>query len=625
MSALALRLNLKASGYAPLPIDGKRPPMKDWSNLDASEADIKAWEKAFPYAASTGILTRFVPTLDIDITSEPAAEAVEALVRERFEEHGYFLVRVGRAPKRAVLFRTDTPFKKITAELISPTGGSGQKLEFLGDGQQVVCYGLHKETKRPYLWHGGEPGKIKREDLPYIREEQARQLVNDAVELLCKDFGYERARARPRKKGNGADEGSADWGHLAEAIRKGQSLHDNLRDLAAKLVVSGMDTGAAINFLRGLMDQVEGEHDARWKARRDDIPRLVESAAEKPKEETPPVELKRLAEVHEVFQRWLGKDYDLDTLDAMLAVCASEKLPGDPAWLMIVSGPGNAKTETAQATSGIGAQVVSTITSDAALLSASPRKQRAKDATGGLLRKIGDRGCLTIKDFTSILSTHREARTTILAALREIHDGHWVRNVGSDGGQTLSWKGRVVVIAACTTAIDQAHSVIATMGDRFVLIRSNSRTGRITGGKRAMRNTGAETQMRKEMADAVAGVIAAADTATPYTISDEDEDTIVQAADLVTLARTGVELDYRGDVIDAHDPEMPTRFAKQLTQIMRGDCSWHGPAASPAPGDPLRPRQHAPATAGRAARRGRQPRGAGTGNQTAAAEAPRHR
>jgi hypothetical protein len=45
---------------------------------------------------------------------------------------------------------------------------------------------------------------------------------------------------------------------------------------------------------------------------------------------------------------------------------------------------------------------------------------------------------------------------------------------------------------------------------------------------------------------------------------------IVRAADIVTLARTGVEIDYRGDIIDAHAPEMPTRFAKQLTQIMRG-------------------------------------------------------
>ena len=45
---------------------------------------------------------------------------------------------------------------------------------------------------------------------------------------------------------------------------------------------------------------------------------------------------------------------------------------------------------------------------------------------------------------------------------------------------------------------------------------------------------------------------------------------ILQAANIVTLARTGVEIDYRGDIIDAHMPEMPTRFAKQLTQIMRG-------------------------------------------------------
>lgn len=42
------------------------------------------------------------------------------------------------------------------------------------------------------------------------------------------------------------------------------------------------------------------------------------------------------------------------------------------------------------------------------------------------------------------------------------------------------------------------------------------------------------------------------------------------SADVVTLARTGVDFDYRGDVIDAHAPEMPTRFVKQLYQLIRG-------------------------------------------------------
>lgn len=151
-----------------------------------------------------------------------------------------------------------------------------------------------------------------------------------------------------------------------------------------------------------------------------------------------------------------------------------------------------------------------------------------------------------------------------------MHDGHWVRNVGVDGGQAISWTGRIVVIGACTTAWDQAHAVIATMGDRFVLIRSDSHAGRVSGGRRAMANTGKETQMREEMAEAVAGLLQHIDASAPYQLTNKEQAAILNAANLVTLARTGVEMDYRGDVIDAHAPEMPTRFAKQLVQIMRG-------------------------------------------------------
>jgi hypothetical protein len=276
-----------------------------------------------------------------------------------------------------------------------------------------------------------------------------------------------------------------------------------------------------------------------------------------------------LAEAHAVFKGWLGDDYDLDALDAMLAAAAVERLDGDPVWLLIISGSGNAKTETVQALSGIGATVVSTITSEGALLSATSKRERAKDATGGLLQEIGDRGVLVVKDVTSILSMNRDLRAQVLGAFREIHDGSWVRKVGTDGGRSLPWSGRIAVIGAVTTAWDQAHAVIASMGDRFVLVRVDSTTGRQAAGRKAIGNTGVEERMRAELAAAVAGVLAGMET-TGITLTEEETDLVLAAADLVTLARTGVEYDYKGDVVDAHAPEMPTRFAKELTQIIRG-------------------------------------------------------
>jgi DNA-binding MarR family transcriptional regulator len=56
----------------------------------------------------------------------------------------------------------------------------------------------------------------------------------------------------------------------------------------------------------------------------------------------------------------------------------------------------------------------------------------------------------------------------------------------------------------------------------------------------------------------------------PYELSDSEQKAILDAANIITMARTAVEHDCRGDVIDAHAPEMPTRLAKQLAQIMRG-------------------------------------------------------
>jgi len=273
-----------------------------------------------------------------------------------------------------------------------------------------------------------------------------------------------------------------------------------------------------------------------------------------------------LEAAHATFKKWLGEDYDTDVLDAVLAAGAAERLTGDPLWLLVISGPGNAKTETVQALGGAGAHVTSTITSEGALLSASPR---GGQATGGLLRKLGNRGLLVIKDVTSLLSMDMRSRGLVLAALREVYDGKWERNVGVHGGRTLTWTGRVGVVGACTTAWDTAHGVIAVMGDRFVIVRADSNVGRTGAARMAIGNTGQEVAMRTELAMAVGGLVTGAGT-DEYQLALAETDRLIKLANIVTWTRTGVERNYKGQVVDSHAAEMPTRFAKQLTMLVRG-------------------------------------------------------
>lgn len=278
-----------------------------------------------------------------------------------------------------------------------------------------------------------------------------------------------------------------------------------------------------------------------------------------------------LDKAHDTFLKWFGASFDLDILDAVLAVAAVNELHGDSPWLLVVGGPGAAKTETVSTLETVGAILRSSISSEGALLSATSMKEVSTEATGGLLREIGDKGLLVLKDVTTILSMNRESRASVLAALREIYDGQWTRNVGTDGGRTLEWSGRIVLVGAVTTAWDAAHSVISEMGDRFLLVRMDSTKGRLEASRQAIANTGDEKQMRAELRAAVKGVFAWLNP--EFMRLTNLEEILVPLADLVTQARTAVMRDQMGNVIDAHAPEMPTRFAKQLTQVVNGSLA----------------------------------------------------
>lgn len=184
----------------------------------------------------------------------------------------------------------------------------------------------------------------------------------------------------------------------------------------------------------------------------------------------------RLEAVVGAYEEWMHVE-DTEPLYATLGGAAARNLPGDPIWLILIGAPSSGKTETVLAlTSVSGVKLVSTVT-EGGLLSGTARRDKAKDATGGLLEGL-DSGLLLLKDFTSVLSLNNDTRLSLLAALREIYDGKWVRHVGVDGGRELAWEGKLGVVAASTGIIDRHHAVTSQMGERFLFCRLQAATRR---------------------------------------------------------------------------------------------------------------------------------------------------
>src|SRR5262245_24478881 len=109
--AVAVRKRLLRAGFFPIPCIGKTIKIENWPNIIASETDIDGWFSRYPDALNTGLLTRTTPAVDLDVYDSEVAEELEATLFDMIGE-GRTLVRFGQSPKRAILFRTDTPFAK---------------------------------------------------------------------------------------------------------------------------------------------------------------------------------------------------------------------------------------------------------------------------------------------------------------------------------------------------------------------------------------------------------------------------------------------------------------------------------------------------------------------------------
>jgi hypothetical protein len=331
-------------------------------------------------------------------------------------------------------------------------------------------------------------------------------------------------------------------------------VHGPFRDLIANLVLA-RDTGGTAE-VRGAWNSFLRYH-----------PELAGLVAGDIAAPTP------LDQVIATFNRWLFLP-DPGLIHVVLATVAANRMAGDPVWLMLVGPPSSGKTEALVSLSRLSDVYIRSVIRESGLLSGTPAKEKASDARGGLLREIGEFGYLVLKDFTSILSMHRDARAATLAALREIYDGHWSRNLGVDGGRTLTWKGKLALLAGCTATIDTHHGVIGTMGERFVLYRLPQLNAEQeqAQARRALASTGQETIMRAELANAVAALFTTlALPQEPPCLSEAEQTRLITLATLAVRCRSPVEREGYSHEIQLIPPvEAPSRLARIMVQLFTG-------------------------------------------------------
>ena len=279
MEPHAARSAMLANGYVPIPLDGKKPILNGWQNMTVNQQTIDGWGSK----GNTGMRTAFTPVFDIDILHEHAAQLIEEVVRNYLQERGTTLVRIGLPPKRAIVMRTNLPFKKIIRTLVEPNG-KPHKIEILGDGQQVAVAGNHPDTGAPYTWQGGRsPVNTPRALVPLVKDHEVREILARCVQRLRDELGWTEQLAEvvslvpqdPDTLPPSLEE------RLAATEYKGQhGLNDAILAMTAHLIsFEGKPVADVIEecmkFVRGVWDKIPDEDPDKagwnWNQQRDQI------------------------------------------------------------------------------------------------------------------------------------------------------------------------------------------------------------------------------------------------------------------------------------------------------------------------------------------------------------------
>jgi hypothetical protein len=202
--------------YTPIPVVAgeKRPAIKDWRSVNYVQSPHLLEEFCNKHPnASTGIVLGDVCVVDIDVLDSEAAYICRSIVTSKL---GDAPCRFGKHPKSALFFRVEgSNFKKLKTKSHIINGQKAQ-VELLCEGQQVVVFGTHPDTEKPYYWPDENLLEVPFSRLPVISEAQAKALL--------KDLEFELAS-------KATEPNSAPLPAIAPMVRPGPALPDTVMSI----------------------------------------------------------------------------------------------------------------------------------------------------------------------------------------------------------------------------------------------------------------------------------------------------------------------------------------------------------------------------------------------------------
>jgi archaellum biogenesis ATPase FlaH len=151
----------------------------DWLRApDTTKEDIRAWSEmgaGVGIRTGNGLVALDIDSLDPEIVAQ-AAERAELTL-------GVAPIRVGRAPKALLVYRTEEPIGYMRVEF---TGfeGRNERIELLSDDRQFVAHGIHPGTGKPYEWTRHIDDLPSYGELPIVTATQVKAYFAELASIL---------------------------------------------------------------------------------------------------------------------------------------------------------------------------------------------------------------------------------------------------------------------------------------------------------------------------------------------------------------------------------------------------------------------------------------------------------